>query len=78
MKWIELAPSYEFPYYRYYTSEARLIKGRHYYCYFSLDEGRYRGWIMSVPGHVPESFIDVETREEAEEQYKLFLTSVGG
>ena len=78
MTWIEIEPTFEYPFYRYYTAQSLLIGGKHYYGYFTLDEGRYRGWILSTPGSVIESYIDVETKEEAEEYYKYFLKCIGG
>lgn len=80
MQWIELEPSWEYPFHRYYTSMAQLIDGRHYYSYVALDEddGRYRGWVMSVPGHRVETYIDEPTKEDVQKHFQWFIKSIGG
>lgn len=57
----------------FFTTQAKLVRGRHYYGYFVLDEERYRGWIMSVPGHIPEHYVDASTPEDAQEKYCKYL-----
>ena len=75
---ITLLATWEIPYERCYVSHAMMVNDKYYYCYFTEDGDRYRGWIMSVPGHNTEKFVDAATKEEAEKIYNNFLYDLGG
>lgn len=79
MQWIEIEPSWEYPFYRYYTSMAQLVNGRHYYAYLVVDEDeKYRGWVVSVPGQRTETFIEESTKEGVQKHFRWFIKSLGG